>query len=352
MTGGAGTPRAGGHPPDLQRAAIVGWGLAVPEGKLTNADLEARDIGTSDQWIMERTGIRERRMCAPDETTAGLAIVAGNAAIKSAGITPGDLSMVIVATCTPEQPIPETSSFVAEGLGVRCGAFDVGAACAGFSYGLVVASGLVATGANGPILLIGAENLTRVVDPMERGTAILFGDGAGATVLAPSAGGPDGPGILSWDMGSDGSAAHLIEVTAGGSRLPTTPETIAAGDHWMKMDGPEVFRRAVRVVVESSNAALTRAGLTTADVDWFLPHQANARIVSAAASRLKIPAERCIVNIDRYGNTSAASIPIALAEAADDGRLSDGDIIVSCGFGAGMTWSTTVIRWGRPAGTA
>jgi 3-oxoacyl-[acyl-carrier-protein] synthase-3 len=335
-----------------RRAAIAGWGLAVPEGKLTNADLEARDIGTSDEWIMERTGIRERRMCAPDETTAGLAIAAGNAAIKSAGITPGDLSMVIVATCTPEQPIPETSSFVAEGLGVRCGAFDVGAACAGFSYGLVVAAGLVATGANGPILLVGAENLTRVVDPTERGTAILFGDGAGGAVIASSSGGPDGPGLLSWDMGSDGSAAHLIEVTAGGSRQPTTPETVASGAHWMRMEGSEVFRRAVRVVVESSNAALAKAGLTIADVDWFLPHQANARIVSAAANRLKIPAERCIVNIDRYGNTSAASIPIALAEAADDGRLSDGDIVLSCGFGAGMTWSSAVLRWGRPVGSA
>lgn len=331
-----------------RRAAIAGWGIAVPEGTITNADLEARDIGTSDDWIMERTGIRERRMCGADETTATLAITAGNAAIKSAGITPGDLSMVIVATCTPEQTLPGTASFVAEGLGIRCGAFDVNAACAGFSYGLVVAAGLVNTGANGPILVIGAENLTRIVDPKERGTAILFGDGAAATVVVPSDGGPDGPGLLAWDMGSDGSAAHLIEVTAGGSRLPTSHETIDAGDHWMKMDGPEVFRRAVRVVVESSNNALTRAGLTPSDVDWFLPHQANARIVSAAASRLKIPAERCIVNIDRWGNTSAASIPIALAEAADEGRFSDGDIILACGFGAGMTWSSAVLRWGRP----
>jgi 3-oxoacyl-[acyl-carrier-protein] synthase-3 len=336
----------------IRRAAIAGWGLAVPDGRLTNDELEARDIGTSNQWILDRTGISERRRCAPDETTAGLAIAAGNAAIKSAGITPGDLGMVIVATCTPEQPIPETSSFVAEGLGVRCGAFDVGAACAGFSYGLVVASGLIASGADAPILLVGSENLTRVVDPRERGTVILFGDGAGAAVLAPSNGGPDGPGLLSWDMGSDGSAAHLIEITAGGSRQPTTAETVAAGDHWMKMDGPEVFRRAVRVVVESSNSALGRAGLTTADVDWFVPHQANARIVSAAASRLKIPAERCIVNIDRYGNTSAASIPIALAEAADDGRLKDGDVVLACGFGAGMTWSSAVLRWGKPAGGA
>jgi 3-oxoacyl-[acyl-carrier-protein] synthase-3 len=289
-------------------------------------------------------------MCAPEETTAGLAIAAGNAAIKSAGITPGDLGMVIVATCTPEQPIPETSSFVAEGLGVRCGAFDVGAACAGFSYGLVVASGLVATGVDAPILLIGTENLTRVVDPTERGTVILFGDGAGAAVIAPSTGGPAGPGLLAWDMGSDGSAAHLIEITAGGSRQPTTPETVASGAHWMTMEGQEVFRRAVRVVVDSSQAALERAGLTADQLDWFVPHQANARIVSAAASRLKIPPERCIMNIDRYGNTSAASIPIALTEAAEDGRLSDGDLLLLSGFGAGMTWASAVLRWGRPSG--
>jgi 3-oxoacyl-[acyl-carrier-protein] synthase-3 len=337
---------------DVIRAAIAGWGMAVPEGRLTNADFEARGIGTTDEWIFERTGIRERRMCGPDETTSTLAIAAGNAAIKSAGITPGDLAMVIVATCTPDQPIPETSAYVAEGLGVRCGAFDVGAACAGFCYGLVVAAGLISTdAAGGPLLLVGAENLTRVVDPTERSVSILFGDGAGAVVLAPSEAGPDGPGLLSWDQGSDGSLASLIEIRAGGSRLPTTAETLAAGTHWMTMEGQEVFRRAVRVVVDSSHTTLGRAGYTTEDVDWFIPHQANARIVTAAASRLKIPPERCIVNIDRYGNTSAASIPLALAEAADDGRLKDGDLLLLSGFGAGMTWSSTILRWGRPAGT-
>ncbi len=333
------------------RAAIAGWGLAVPEGRLTNADLEARGIGTTDDWIFERTGIRERRMCGPGETTSTLAIAAGNAAIKSAGITPGDLAMVIVATCTPEQPIPETSAYVADGLGVRCGAFDVGAACAGFCYGLVVAGGIIAAGAaGGPVLLVGAENLTRVVDPHERSVSILFGDGAGAVILVPSDAGPDGPGLLSWDMGSDGSVASLIEIRAGGSRLPTTAETVASGAHWMTMEGQEVFRRAVRVVVDSSNVALARAGCSVTDIDWFVPHQANARIVSSAASRLKIPPERCVMNIDRYGNTSAASIPLALAEAADDGRLQDGDLLLFSGFGAGMTWSSMVFRWGRPGG--
>jgi 3-oxoacyl-[acyl-carrier-protein] synthase-3 len=325
--------------------------MAIPEGRLTNADLEARGIGTTDRWIVERTGIRERRIMAPDETTAVLAVAAGNAAIKSAGITPGDLALLIVATCTPEQPLPETSAFVAEGLGVRCGAFDVGAACAGFSYGVVVASSLIqAGGVTGPVLVIGAENLTRIVNPLDRSVVILFGDGAAAAVLSPSRGGVDGPGVLSFDMGSDGSAACLIEIRAGGSRRPTTAETVAAGEHWMTMEGQEVFRRAVRVVVDSSQAALERAGLTTDQLDWFVPHQANARIVAAAANRLRIPAERCVVNVDRYGNTSAASIPIALTEAAEDGRLSDGDLVLISGFGAGMTWASAVLRWGRPAG--
>ena len=335
------------------RAAIAGWGLGLPEGRLTNADLEARGIGTNDEWIFERTGIRERRMCGPGETTSTMAIAAGNAAIKSAGITPSDLSMVIVATCTPDQTVPETSAYVADGLGVRCGAFDVGAACAGFCYGLVVAGGIITSTPDlGPLLLVGAENLTRVVDPAERSVSILFGDGAAAVVLVPSDAGPDGPGLLSWDMGSDGSAASLIEIRAGGTRLPTTAETVASGAHWLTMEGQEVFRRAVRVVVDSCHTALARAGCSISDIDWFIPHQANARIVSSAAGRLKIPPERCVVNIDRFGNTSAASVPIALAEAADDGRLKDGDLLLLSGFGAGMTWSSMVVRWGRPGGPA
>lgn len=335
------------------RAAVAGLGYAVPEGRLTNFDLEARGLDTTDEWIVERTGIRERRMLAAGETTAGLAIAAGNAAIKSAGITPAELSIVIVATCTPEQPIPETSAFVAEGLGVHCGAFDIGAACAGFAYGLVVASAILVTngGTPGPILVIGAENLTRVVDGTDRSTVILFGDAAGAVVLAPSTGGPDGPGLLAWDTGSDGSQTSLIEIRAGGSRRPPTPETVSAGEHWMTMQGHEVFRRAVRVIVDSSRAALDKAGISATDIDVFVPHQANARIVRAAATRIGIPEERCIVNIDHYGNTSAASIPLALAEASEQGRISDGDLVLLSGFGAGMTWASIVLRWGRPVST-
>jgi 3-oxoacyl-[acyl-carrier-protein] synthase-3 len=332
------------------RAAVAGWGYAVPQGRLTNADLEARGIDTTDEWIVERTGIDERRILSPGETTASLAVAAGYAAITSAGITPADLSMVMVATCTPEQPIPETSVFVAEGLGVRCGAFDVGAACAGFTSGVVVASALLGAsgGSLGPILVIGAENLTRVVDPTDRSMVILFGDAAGAVVLAPSAGGPSGPGLLAWDTGSDGSQTSLIQIPGGGSRRPPTAETVAAGEHWMTMQGQEVFRRAVRVVVDSSLATLGKAGIGPGDIDWFVPHQANARIVSASAKRLGIPEERCVVNIDRYGNTSAASIPLALAEATEQGRIADGDLILLSGVGAGMTWASALLRWGRP----
>jgi len=258
--------------------------------------------------------------------------------------------MVIVATCTPDQPIPETSAFVAQRLGVSCGAFDVGAACAGFTYAVVVAAALlgVSGGDLGPILVVGAENLTRVVDPMDRSMAILFGDAAGAVILVPSAGGPGGPGLLAWDMGSDGSQTSLIAIAAGGSRRPPTLETVAAGQHWMTMQGQAVFRRAVRVVVESSRATLGKAGIDPADVDWFVPHQANARILRASAQRLGIPEERCVMNVDRYGNTSAASIPLALAEAAEQKRITEGDLVLLSGFGAGMTWASALLRWGRP----
>ncbi len=327
------------------RACIAGWGTALPEGRLTNADLERR-VDTSDQWIVERTGIRERRIAAPDETTATLAIAAGAAAIKSAKITPVDVDLLIVATATPEQPIPHTGAFVGDGLGLRCGSFDLGAGCAGFVYELVAGGSLLATGGLGHVLVIGAETLSRIIDPADRTTCVLFGDGAAALVLEASP--DDGPGLLAFDLGCDGSLAGLLQVKAGGSRRPTTAETLAEGLQFLQMQGPEVFRRAVRVVVESAGATLTRAGVASSQVDWFVPHQANARIIDAAANRLGIPPERTIVNIARYGNTSAASIPLALAEAADDGRLEDGQLILLSGFGAGMTWGSALLRWGRP----
>jgi len=327
------------------RACVGGWGTAVPEKLVTNAEMEQR-VDTTDAWIVERTGIRERHVAATTDTTASLAIDAGTAAIKNAGIPPDAVDLLIVATASPEQPIPHTGAFVGEGLGLRCGSFDLGAGCAGFVYMLVVGSSLLATGNLDHVLIVGAEILSRIIDPDDRATSILFGDGAAAAVLSRSP--DDGPGVLAWDLGCDGSAAGLLEIRAGGSRMPATAETIAAGEQYLKMQGREVFRRAVRVVVESARTTLDRAGVAASDVAWFVPHQANIRIIESASTRLGIAADRTIVNIDRYGNTSAASIPLALAEAADDGRLRDGDLVLMSGFGAGMTWASALLQWGKP----
>jgi len=322
--------------------AITGWGTAVPDTRITNADLEAR-MDTSDAWIVERTGIRERRVAGPDETTATLGAAAAAQAIKRAGLTPADIDLLIVATATPEQPLPHTGAYVGEALGVQCGSFDLSAACAGFVYELVVGASMLQSGYD-HVLIVGSETLTRIVDPEDRTTAVLFGDGAGAAVVART---DHEPGLLAWDLGCDGSAASLLEVPAGGSRKPSSAETVAAREHYLKMAGQEVFRRAVRAVVDSATATLERAGVTLDDVAWFVPHQANARIIEAAAHRLKIPPERALVNIDRFGNTSSASIPLALFEAVDDGRVRAGDLVLCTGFGAGMTWASALLRWGN-----
>jgi 3-oxoacyl-[acyl-carrier-protein] synthase-3 len=329
------------------RACITGWGTAVPEQRLTNADLEAR-VETTDEWIVERTGISERRIAGSEQTTASLAIEAGANALKQATITPSDVDLLIVATATPEQPIPHTGAFVGDGLGLSCGSFDLAAGCAGFVYELVTGAALLTAGGLGHVLVIGAETLSRVVDPHDRGTCILFGDGAAAVVLEPTPATDSGPGLLAWDLGCDGSATGLLGIPAGGSRLPATPDTIEDGLQFIKMQGQEVFRRAVRAVVDSARATLERAGVAADDVDWFVPHQANARIIEAAANRLGIPTERTVVNISRYGNTSAASIPLALSEVADAGELAAGDLVLMSGFGAGMTWGSALVRWGQP----
>ena len=258
------------------RACVHGWGTAVPERLLTNADLEQR-VDTTDAWIVERTGIRERHIAAATDTTASLAIDAGTTAIKHAGIPPDAVDLLIVATASPEQPIPHTGAFVGEGLGLRCGSFDLGAGCAGFVYMLVVGSSLLTAGNLDHVLIVGSETLSRIIDPADRSTCILFGDGAAAAVLSRAS--DDGPGVIAWDLGCDGSAAGLLEVRAGGSRLPSTPETIAAGEQYLKMQGQEVFRRAVRAVVDSARTTLDRAGVSAADVAWFVPHQANVRII-------------------------------------------------------------------------
>jgi 3-oxoacyl-[acyl-carrier-protein] synthase-3 len=337
----------------LPPVMVGGCGMAVPSERLTNSDLEAR-LDTDDRWIVERSGIRERRVAGSGETTSTLAIDAGATAMKDAGLAPDDIEVVVLATATPDQPLPGAAALVADGLGLTCGSFDLGAACAGFTYGIVVGTSILATGGGGAALVIGADTFTRIVDPADRNTAVLFGDGAGAVTLtappgaAPRREGPGGPGVLGWDLGSDGTGYSLLEVSAGGSARPTSAETVADGGHWVHMDGPELFRRAVRVMADSGDAALAKVGLSPADVDLFVPHQANVRIIDACASRLGIATDRVAVNVDRYGNTSAASVALALTEAAEAGRLHEGDIVLLGGIGAGLVWASVVIRWGRP----
>ena len=251
-------------------------------------------------------------------------------AIKHAGLVPDEVELAIVATCTPDQQLPATSALVHDGLGLRGGAFDVGAVCAGFVYSLVVGATLLDSGGMGAVLVVGSDTLTRNVDPDDRGTMPLFGDAAASVVLERSTNAD--AGLLTWDLGCDGSAASILQVPPG--------------ERYIHMEGQEVFRRAVRAVVSSVGATLARAGMRARDVDLFVPHQANARIIALAAERIGVPPERTMVNVDRYGNTSAASIPLALAEAADEGRLKAGDVVLLSGFGAGMTWASALLRWG------
>jgi 3-oxoacyl-[acyl-carrier-protein] synthase III len=308
--------------------ALTGWGTAVPSTVVSNHDLESR-LDTTDAWIVERTGIRERRRAGPGETSASMAIEAGAKAIASSGRAPGDIDLVLVATITPAQTLPGNAPFVQHALGTSGGALDVNAACAGFVYALVTASAMLATGAAGAVLVVGSEALTRIVDPTDRATAVLFGDGAAAFVVESST--SDGA-LLAWDLGCDGSATDIL--------------SIPPGRQFLEMDGSEVFRRAVRAVAASTATTLDRAGLSGDDIDLFVPHQANHRIMRAVADRIGIPLARTASNLDRYGNTSAASIPLALAEAAEAGRVDDGDLVLLTGFGAGMTWATALLRWG------
>jgi 3-oxoacyl-[acyl-carrier-protein] synthase-3 len=289
-------------------------------------------------------------LAGPDEASASMAVEAARDALTSARLDPSAVDLCIVATCTPDQPMPSTAAFVAEALGLRGGAFDLAAACSGFVYGLVTASALVMAGGIRAALVIGSDTLGRCIDFSDRSTGMLFGDGAGAVVVTPLAaterGGGEPPGLLAWDLGCDGTAAHILEIQAGGSRLPASEKTLAAGQQYVRMDGREVYRRAVRAVVDSVTLTMQRAGVGPSDVDWFVPHQANARIVDSVLPRVGLSPERTLTNIDRYGNTSAASIPIALAEANEAGRLKAGDLVLMTGFGAGMTWASALVRWG------
>lgn len=327
---------------------VAGWGAALPERRVTNDDL-ALTLDTTDAWITARTGIKERRVGGVGESTGPLAISAARQALARARMTADELDLVVVATTTPEQPVPSTAALVAGALGTSAGAFDLNGACAGFVYGLVVCGSLMETGVARNVLLIGADTLTRTVDPTDRGTAVLFGDGAGAVVLmrddTPAAGGNGPGGLVACDLVDDPDATELLYVKAGGSARPASLETLAAGEHYLQMDGRELFRRAVRAVSDSVCRTLDTAGLTPADVDLFVPHQANARIIDAVLARVGLPTERTVQTVDRHGNTSAASVPLALSDVAETGELRDGSLLLTTGFGAGLTVGTALLRW-------
>lgn len=310
-------------PPGVRGAVVTGWGSALPPKVLTNHDL-AQMMDTSDEWIRERTGIRERHVGG---TTAGLSIESGRRAIEMAGLDPTEIDALVLSTTTPDRTVPATSATVQHELGLRCGAFDINAACSGFVYAVVAAQGLIAMGAN-KVLVIGTDTLARITDWEDRNTAVLFADGSGAIVLEAV----EGPGALvAWDLDADGSAERFLYCEVGGV---------------LHMDGKEVFRRAVRIMVDSAHKCLAHAGVRPDRVALVVPHQANVRIIEAACERLGIPMERAAVVLDRTGNTSSASIPLALADALDHGRVRDGDLILLVGFGAGMTAGSALLRWG------
>ncbi len=324
------------------RAGIAGLGVGIPNEVVTNHDLEKR-IDTTDEWIVTRTGIRERRIAPPEIATSDLAAQAAVQALQNAGKSAEEVDLIVVATATPDMPWPSTACLVQAKIGAsKAAAFDLNAVCSGFVYALWMASQAVETGAYRCALVIGADILSRQVNWEDRATCVLFGDGAGAVVLTPV---EEPYGVLSGVLGADGTGAPLLHVPAGGTREPLSAEVIAQKRHTIQMRGREVFKFAVTIMGEVSVQALEKAGIAPEEVSLFIPHQANIRIIQAAAERLNLPMERVFVNVDRYGNTSAASIPIALYEAWASGRLQKGDVVVVVGFGAGLTWGACVIRW-------
>jgi 3-oxoacyl-[acyl-carrier-protein] synthase-3 len=321
---------------------LTGWGRYAPAQVLTNADLE-RMVDTSDEWIVTRTGIRERRVAAANETTASMAAVAALRAIHTAGLAPEDIDLIILATLTPDYWMPSTAALVKEAIGnTKAPAFDVAAACSGFVYAYATATAYIAAGMAKHALVIGAELLTRFLDYTDRGTCILFGDGAGAVVLSAS----DEPGTpIGIEMTTEPQGAYMIWLPAGGSKSPPSAETVARGEHRIRMEGKETYRFATRTLASTALAAVGKAGWTQDDVDLIIPHQANIRIIEAVAKGLDISMDKIYVNLDRYGNTSAASVPIALAEAANEGRLEVGDKVVFVAFGAGFTSGAVAMEW-------
>ncbi len=326
-------------------AHITGWGTALPEHILTNQDLEQM-VDTTDEWIVTRTGIRERRIAAPDQTTATLAADAAVAALKHAGVKPTDVDLIIVASSTPEHIFPATASIVQDMIGAsRAGAFDLSAACTGFIFALNMAAQAIRSGSLDTAVVIGSETISRIVNWQDRNTCILFGDGAGAFVLQAS----ETPGgVMEAVMHSDGSGADVLMLPAGGSKIPTSPDTVAHGLHYVYMEGRPVFRFATRVMAEGTREVVKKAGLSLEDIDLIIPHQANYRILESAARGLKLPMDKFVITLDRYGNTSTASIPIAAAEAAAEGRLKPNDKVVFVGFGGGLTWGALLAEWTGP----
>ena len=324
--------------------AVLGLGVDLPDHVVTNDDL-AQVLDTSDDWIRTRTGIAQRHVVADGEATADMAARAGARALADAGIEAHQVGMLLVATTTPDHPVPGTAPQVAARLGIEAPALDLNAACSGFVYGLRVAAGLVTTG-GGPVLLVGAESMTRIVDPADRTVRVLFGDGAGAAVLGADDAGALGP----FDLGSDGTDPSILWQEGTGTRLPASPDTLD-GRQYLTMRGREVYRNAVTRMAASSRAVLDAAGLGLDDVDLFIGHQANKRILDAVVDRLGVDPARCHVTVDRHANTSAASIPLALADARDAGRLQPGSRILLTAFGAGLTWGSTLLTWTRTEDT-
>ena len=328
----------------MQYAAITGWGSYLPKRVLTNKDLEQM-VETSDDWIVSRTGIRERRLATSTDTTASMAAVASRQALATAGISAEDVDLIVVATVTPDMFMPAAASLLQAEIGAhRAAAFDVAAACSGFVYALSVATQFVRAGTYRTVLVVGADALTRFIDFTDRGTCILFGDGAGAVVLQASS---EPEGVLSNVLGSDGRGAMHLYIDGWGTSPAPNGSVQSLDRPYMKMNGGEVFRFSVRMMGEVAAEAVAQAGLSFADIDLLIPHQANLRIIDSAAKRLDLPREKVWVNLDRYGNTSAASVPICLAEAADAGALTDGMHLVLVAFGAGLSWGASVARWGR-----
>ncbi len=325
---------------------ITGVGSYVPDNILTNDDL-SKIVDTNNEWIVSRTGIKERRIADKDLATSDLASLAAQRALADAKIDAEELDLIVVATATPDHLFPSTAAMVQKNLGAKkAAAFDISVGCSGFNYGLVVAANFIKTGMYKKVLVIGAEILSKVVDWDDRNTCVLFGDAAGACVLEPC---DESFGILSSELGSDGVNGDVLIIPAGGSKMPATKETVEQKLHTIRMDGKEVFKFAVRVMEKSSLEVLKRAGLKKEDIDFLIPHQANSRIIDSAMKKLKLSREKIGVNLDRYGNTSAASIPVALDEALSENKIKKGDNVLLVAFGAGLSWASLVIKWNKEA---